>query len=74
METKLAHMLPPSYTHDGETYLQFKHNFLEQSYLKETDKDATLKHFKFKTLHQDENSVILSKRGPSKPLFTVADL
>jgi hypothetical protein len=55
-----------------------KHNFLEQSFLPEPDKDASLKHLKFKTVFSDEFSVILSRRGTSietsKPLFTVADL
>lgn len=55
-----------------------KHNFLEQSFLPETDKDATLKHLKFKTILQDDNAQVLSRRGVSldatKPLFTVADL
>ena len=28
METKMAHALPPSYTHDGETYLQHVFDFV----------------------------------------------
>lgn len=28
METKLMHMLPPAYTHDGETYLQHVFDFI----------------------------------------------
>lgn len=55
-----------------------KHNFLEQSFIPETDKDATLKHLKFKTVLQDDNAMILSRRGvaidTTKPPFTVADL
>lgn len=55
-----------------------KHNFLEQSYLPTTDKDASLKHFKFKTIHHDDNSIFFSRKGyqaeKNKPLFTVADL
>lgn len=53
----------------------FKHNFLEQSYLPSAEKDASLKHLKFKNKLTDDNTVLMSRKAlQTIKLFTVADL